>query len=1138
LRESADAVWYYEPAGGLKAGANLSLATMLGGDLGSPEEAFYNADLDSWYFQGPPSDWSGQIVLPVIEGAPLTVIRRDVATGWLLSSQSYGNPDDPDGDGVIPLDALLAPDPGPPRLVGAIPFDLIRFAPPRRSSSQLLRLDLEAVADGEGKVSLQSPAGFELSPDAGVALYEVSNPVVMQARLGPAFVCSGSVLGNKTEPGKDLLAVVGSGDLDPGILSELRFTFSRAIDSGIGDLDPNDVAILTDRGPAASCSGVEATTTNVAVKAGDDLRTLIVRPLTALSAGRRYRLELKTGALFPGICPAGDDAASAPPCAAPRSFFFTTRKVSDEPVATGGVAGLDNVRTLARIGNLLFAGSLDGRVVATDLSGGQSPVVGQHVHHAEMVQGAVSQVRAFATDGHGRLFLNVLAGGTWSIKAIAVEDVIGAPPGGTFSVKSGGVRTSYSLGSELGSISELSALSALPLATPVDLDLVVRDQVGEALELEAFCAANGCSDQLEDPPDVFGYYEVELDPVSLTDRPAPVARPDLCDEQPDTDKYQRISLDNTATGQTWSVDLLTADWGGPSAPALRFKARIGDQLRLRYNLQTLGFVALLGSGITVVDLNRFYDAPMSGFNPGLAQCGRRLGKYEGAEIDLEGCGPGGLRYGIDMTPSVGVLGPTGCDGDSCARGPGQIHLYSPLMSMGLVHGKALEKEPGAVQDGQLLCTAGVSGVFHHDVELVTGVSWLDRGLRSSGPGQPFVVENQARNDKPETETGDLLFMSLGSPGIYVFEVSSRTPRLIGRLHKPGHDAFRLQAEPDLGVLLAGGAAGLLDVWDLANVNVAPVEDLGAGVEGAAPRPLATLDNVPWGTDRLGVDLAGSGLIFAWDGGSAAAVAIPLRRPQPILAGVYRADGEPEGDGPPPRELRPTRVLVPLGIPTELSLERERSRRATNDRHYTAAFKVRLALPGYLGETLTAKVESLRVRPPEEHLADADLGPAKVPPGGPGWPDSEAEVTLRRLADADAGISGRFGQAYNLYESDEIVLLIADPRAAEGYTPQGEPPSPGDPPVIDTEAGQCRRCERPEILTDSDNVVEMLAGGPYLRVVLDVAPGSPLDAFFRDDSFGVPAAVAEVAGWADDVPSPVQVSLAEPPLGAAGWSPGE
>ncbi|MFV2074121.1 MAG: hypothetical protein ACC742_15930, partial [Thermoanaerobaculales bacterium] len=1041
---------------------------------------------------------------------------------------------------MIPLDALLAPDPGPPRLVGARPFDLIRFAPPKRNSSQRLRLDLEAVADGEGKVSLRSPAGFALSPEAGVALYEVSNPAAMQTRLGPAFVCSGTVLGNKSEPGQDLLAVVGPGGLDPGILSEFRFTFSRKIDAGVENLEVSTVANLTDRGPAASCTGVEATTVQVTVEPADGDRTLIVRPLTALSAGRRYRLELKTGALFPGVCPAGDDAANAPPCAAPRSFFFTTRKVLGEPVATGGAAGIDNVRTLAKIGNLLFAGSLDGRVVATDLSGGPIPVVGQHVHHAEMVQGAVSQVRSFATDGHGRLFLNAKIGSSWSIRAVAVEDVVAAPPGGAFSMKEGHVQTAWALGAQVGSIGEFTGAGALPLATPVDFDLVVRDQIGEALGLEAFCAEYGCTSQLEVLPDANGFYAIELDPASFSDRPAPVARPDLCDDQPNTDKYQRISIDNTVTGQTWSVDLLTADWGGPSAPVLRFKARIGDQLRLRYNLQTLGFVALLGSGITVVDLNRFYGVPPGGSAPGFGQCGRRLGAYEGAEVDFAGCGPGGLRDGIAMTPSLAVTGPTGCfAAGTCKKEVGGIHLYSPLMSAGLVHSKALEKEPGAVADGKLLCTAGVSGVFHHDVELVTGVSWLDRGLRSSGPGQPFVITDQARYDKPEEETGDLLFMSLGSPGIYVFDVSSRKPELIGRLHKAGHDAFRLQAEPDLGVLLAGGAAGLLDVWDLTDVNVAPAEDLGSGVEGASPRPLATLDDVPWGTDRLGVDLAGSGLIFAWNGGSVGAVAIPMRRSQPALVGLFRADGEPAvPDDPPPRELRPTRVLVPLGIPTELSLERERSRRGTNDRHYTAAFKVRLALPGYVGDTLVAKVESLRVRPPEEHLADADLGPAKVPTGGPGWPDPEAVVTLRRLATADAGISGRFGQAYNLFESDEIVLLIADPRAAEGYTPQGEPPNPDDQPAIDTESGQCRRCDRPEILTDSDNVVEMLAGGPYLRVVLDVAPGSPLDAFFRDGSFGVPAAVAKVAGWADDVPSPVQVSLAEPPLGAAGWSPGE
>jgi hypothetical protein len=242
----------------------------------------------------------------------------------------------------------------------------------------------------------------------------------------------------------------------------------------------------------------------------------------------------------------------------------------------------------------------------------------------------------------------------------------------------------------------------------------------------------------------------------------------------------------------------------------------------------------------------------------------------------------------------------------------------------------------------------------------------------------------------------------------------------------------------------------------------------------------------------------------------------------------------------PRELRPTEILVPLGVPTEYSQSAEHDNREDNERDHTAAFKVRLALPGFMPDTITTTVETLMVRPPDEHMGTDDLGPARVMPGGPGWPDARIEVELRRIA---AGDDNRFGTLQNLYESDQIVLLVADPRAMQDYEPQGAvEEGSDDPPDIASEAGQCRRCEWPEVLTDdeiqNDLVTPLLAGGPYLRVRLKVEDDPDLDALFDDQNYPIPAAVIELAGWADDVPSPAQVSLAEPVLNPAMWSPGE
>jgi len=1170
LQEAGSSVWYYE-VDPLYGGDLIAFATFISDNQDSMLWGiFASAQADMWVFQAPPENWSGQVVLPMVPGTEFTVEHRDAATGWLLSSQTYGSPDDVDGDGIIPLEAFLEPDPGPPLLIDASPFHVIRFSATEPDTTERLRLDLEARVQSSGGVSLEYPEGFEMDDNAGLAFYGVSDPTKFTVLGGPAFADSEGLTGvpkNVGEEGADLMVVVGPSALVAESFSAFSLTFSRAITGKLGETPVSDIAVLTDRGSIDSDSSATPNRVSLAVETRANDRSLLIRPLSNLSAGHQYELELKAPALFPGAC-AG--ASKDTPCAAPWYFHFTTSGGNSDPVAAGGDA-LTDVRTIAKIGNLLFAGTLSGRITATDLAGGSSPTPGTHTPHSEMEQGPATQVRAFATDGHGRLFFNAQINGiAWQIKSIAVEDVIATSPGGRFAPKSGEVRIAYAIGSDFGSIGEFLAGAAMPLATPVDLDVLVRDKTGEIMGLAEFCTANECSGY-EDPPDAQGFFSISLSPGALPNRPNPIPRESQCADQSEIDKFQRISLDNLTTGQTWSVDLLTSEGSGPP---LTFKARRGDQLRLRYNLQTLGFVALIGSGVTVVDLNRMYDTPLAASTLGFSQCGRRLGKYEGVETDLQDCDlsiyqnpdpenpPVPLRYGIDMTTSVETLGPIACEGEDCPVG--FIHLYSPLMSTGLINSQAPQDNPGSVSEGELTCTklAGLGSlpppptrVFLRDVAIAHNVQWIDRGIRSSGPGmKPEFYIDQAldRFNSPERLTSDLLFMSLGEEGVYVFDVGPdvlegapplllpREPKLIGKLMADGHSAYRVQVEQDLGILLAGGIGGQLNVWDLHNINIAPLDDISGETEGLPePRPLLTLDNVPWITNDLAVDRTGTGLIYAWGGDSNSAIAIPLRAPTPIVAGVYRGEGDPpSNDDPTPRELRPTAVLVPLGIPTELTykLETDEESRAENDRRYAAAFKVRIALPGYLGDTVDAKIESLLIRPPDAQMGKADLGPAKAPPGGPGWPDPEEEVTLKRLAGVDGTMNGRFGQAFNLYESEEIILLLADPRAAEDYTPQGHNE---DPEQIDiaSESGQCRRCDRPEFLTEDDTVLEMLAAGPYLRVILDLENSPEIAAFFGPDH-PVPASIVELAGWADDVPSPVQVSLAEPPLGAAGWSPGE
>jgi hypothetical protein len=62
------------------------------------------------------------------------------------------------------------------------------------------------------------------------------------------------------------------------------------------------------------------------------------------------------------------------------------------------------------------------------------------------------------------------------------------------------------------------------------------------------------------------------------------------------------------------------------------------------------------------------------------------------------------------------------------------------------------------------------------------------------------------------------------------------------------------------------------------------------------------------------------------------------------------------------------------------------------------------------------------------------------------------VHLQRIGNGTAGPGGRFDTTYNLYESEETVLLLADPRARTGYTRQGSVRAPGEAPDMSTEDG--------------------------------------------------------------------------------------
>ena len=1216
---------------GFVFGSTLPLLGVTGATASATLFVLYNALADAMVFQALASDWSGRYVLPAYPGQALTVIKRDPATGWILARQDYPNP--AGSGGLTNLGTLDKGSDTPPVLVDASPIRVTRFAAPpvdasRGTDTLRLALEMEAHVGSDRKTSVVSVPGFPFADGTSVDLFDFTQAIATTP-VGPAgtrtFVSAGAFATGEiaAQPADDMLVYVSPGELDPAGVGDLTFTFSRQIDNPTGNAadlvglwDCGEVArVLT--GVAPSCSGpaVKVPATAELALSGTQL---VVHLPGRLAQGRQYKLEL--GNVRSAL------ASIAYPATAPSTFFFATRRTGDPfgKDVTSALGDTNSARDLLKFGNLLLVGSATGRLVAVDVSDPKNPTTYATLVNVDASGAApvatdakADSLRAFATDGHGRLFYNVQFGSSWAVRTVRIEDVRkhAAPcPAAPFfkdvpcfESVDGGVRTAFAAGS-IGTLlgpDYLALVGSLPTGTPSSLEVVVRD--------DAEPSATGSyelKELYERPeqygPDSFrslaplnGFYEFD---VRVSTAAHLANRPSSCGET-SWDRYQRVSVDDLATGQTWSADVENTGPAGGSG-LIHIRGRLGDQLRIRYNVLALGYLSIVGSGITVLDLNRMYRNPGPvATQANKSQCDRRVGKLEGGDVALYGvCPAPASAAAAQGAPTLNGLSNT--PALVAVPGPLDVDVYSVLTHFGLVHENAPLTKPGELSipsagplqswqtpDGATcLGNRSPAGLFpsYRAIAYARNAAWTDLAIRA-GSGSAFNGPVLT----PVRTTGDLLFVSMGSAGILSISLGPiATNDPIGRYWVDGHSVFRLQADVARGLLFAGGqdrtGNSIVDVWDLSRANGGPTVDgvfPPASGQAVDPRLLATL-YVPWDTNHIGLDETGAGLIYTWgyrtapgSGGTVTeegAFVMPFDAPSITFAGVFRKDAA----APPPGTLAPSLVrpvarLDPLGIPLRLTPLDEKNApedetcsdldAALGSRCHTAAFKVRVALPGAAagraaGETLTARVQTLRALPDRRLLAQEDLGALLPPCGGTepcdggahaeasGWPDRDVWVTLRRVGKGYSGpdgtsADGPTSNVFNLYESDETVVLVADPRARFAYWKayQGTTVKPGNPP---DERHQCRRCDRPATLPQDEkdaSVVELLAGGPYVRAFLSPKPGSADEGatvaaigYFNGTNYPRPSGFARVSGFADEVPSPTQIALAEPAQNPAVW----
>ncbi|MDL2718657.1 MAG: Ig-like domain-containing protein, partial [Acidobacteriota bacterium] len=1228
---------------GFVFGSTLPLLGVAGASVSATLFILYNAFADAMVFQALADDWSGRYVLPAYPGQALTVIKRDTATGWILARQDYPSP--AVTGGLTNLGTLDKGPDTPPVLVDASPIRVLRFtAPPvdaaRGSDKLRIGLELEARVGADRKASVSSLPEFALAEGTSVDFLDFTQASA-KTPSGPAWArvfVSGGIFATgeiAAQPADDMLVYVSPGELDPAGVSNLTFTFSRQIDNPSGNAtdlialwDCGDVArVFT--GVAPSCPGppVKVGTTADLTLTGTQI---VVHLPGRLAQGRQYKVafnDLRSAFRFVDY-----------PKAAPSTFFFATRRTGDPfgKIVGSALGDTNSARDLLKFGNLLLVGSATGRLVAVDVSDPKNPTtwaslvtVDKSVTPPVITDSKADSLRAFATDGHGRLFYNVQFGSSWGVRVVTIEDVRKhESPCPTkpffkdfpcFTSVEGGVRTAFATGAPgtlLGS-EYLNLVGSLPTGTPTSLEVVVRD--------DAEPSATGSYElrELYERPEQYGpgsfkglfadngFYEFDAKVFTRGYGSSPVDhranRPSSCGDQP-WDRYQRVSIDNLSTGHSWTVDVENT-WPGGSGDGtgkIHVRGRLGDQLRIRYNVLALGYLSIVGSGITVLDLNRMYRNPGSTASQGdKSQCNRRIGKFEGESVSLYGvCPAPASKTDADKAPTLNGLSNT----PALVAVPGALNVdvYSVLTHFGVVHENARLTTPGdlSIPSGGALAAwqtpdgatclgeRSPAGLFpsYRAIAYAKGAAWTDLGIRV-GTGAAFDGPLLT----PLRAVGDLLFVSMGSAGILSISLGERAKgKPIGRYWVKGHSVYRLQADVARGLLFAGGQDGsgnsIVDVWDLARANGGPTPDgifpptSGQPVD---PRLLATLF-VPWDTNHIGLDETGAGLIYTWGyrtapgaGGTTVteegAFVMPFDAPSITFAGVFRKDTAP----PPPDTLapsirRPIAKLDPLGVPLRLTTFEEKNApgdETCSDLDYalgsachTAAFKVRVALPGAAGggvggATLTARVQTLRALPDKRLLGQKDLGALVAPCAGTepcdggthaaesGWPDRDAWVTLRRIGKGPSGLGatsadGPTSNAYDLYESDETVVLVADPRARFAYWKpyQSAEAKAGNPP---DERHQCRRCDRPLTLPQDEkdtSVVELLAGGPYVRAFLSPKAGSLEEAatvaaiaYFNGTNYPPPSGYARLNGFADEVPSPTQIAFAESAQNPAVWT---
>ena len=796
----------------------------------------------------------------------------------------------------------------------------------------------------------------------------------------------------------------------------------------------------------------------------------------------------------------------------PLQLFFDVRKPAGDLATFTATPVNGLIRGMDLSGNLLFVAAWDGGLLAYDMSnpaalGGASPAPIASVPGPP--NGTTGHL-AVTIDRHNRVYTTAQIPVVGMFRSYRVEDFAA---GLAFIPIKGSKIINWKMGysNNIGLPSN-TILSDVPESIPFRIKVLLQDDETSFQNRQEFIAGTGAV-MTKDYPDQ------DLQAFTLT-----LGR----DGTPY--RTQRLTVENLSLDMRWSAD-------ATDSPAIMSNiiARSGDKLRLLRNQKTFAVVAHLGYGIGIYDANAIESNRAANLYSGMPRFLKEQLILTAGKI---------ARDCPNATPDYGII-ENYLTTDAELRGDAKGNLfaffsdnYRGVLDLQL-RVPSTDGAPGTRDDdceqrpspntGGLLFRSTPPG---NEVSRIQALKAAFVGAAGREPYGNFgnlarfhwsVTEDQNKTglrgfEKGEAGERDYLLVAGNEYGLIIVDVDSDPPvvspypllddNVADVIWVPG-GVTSVRVYQSANVALVGDRFGRAVLIDLSRIDERWGET-GKKTTGLFPTALKALSspsNEPYG---VGVDdprilwksetgVVGGSVAPVFDPYTGMVFASNMQKVKVLSALDPRVQVKVNlGDS---AGLSEVGGIVPLGIAPPQDIQQRidalpacnGATLACKENASLAAFRLEVALPGNMADSLTQSNNELQLALESERIAGAIT--EQTPDGFPrahlrrtrrdGSAESPnripANFKMRRIVPEELRGALKMQRGYNRFISPWIVA-IADPRASKDYDWNNASKQQKE------EAG-CEECDRPKHLQDkgeADGIYELWTNGRFIAVRPELA----------------------------------------------------